>query len=127
MVRKTVFLAVALCFIAFFAAAQENAGQPQTAEMVMLKGDIIDNMCADANEMDLANFVKTHTKACATSPACAATGYSLVVDGKAHKFDRESSFKVEEFLKDPGSKLQVMVEVNKANDILNLLSIRNQD
>ncbi len=125
--KKLIFLVIALCFIAFFAVAQENTEQAPAAEMVTLRGDIIDNMCADANEANLANFVKTHTKACATSPACAATGYSIVVDGKAWKFDKESDFKIEEFLKDPNSKLQVVVEANKAKDVLKLLAIRNQE
>ena len=125
--KKLMFVVIVCCFIASFAAAQENAEQAPAVEMLTLRGDIIDNMCADANDMDLANFVKTHTKDCATSPACAATGYSLVVDGKAWKFDKESDYKVEEFLRDPNSKLKVMAEVRKANDILNLMAIRNQD
>ena len=127
MVKRIVFLAMVICFAASFVSAQEAADQVPAVEMLTLKGYLIDNMCADANETDLANYVKTHTKECATSPACAATGYSLVVDGKAWKFDKESDYKVEEFLRDPNSKLKVIAEVRKANDILNLMAIRNQD
>jgi hypothetical protein len=33
------------------------------AEVLIIKGDIIDNKCAEANKADLANFVKSHRPA----------------------------------------------------------------
>jgi hypothetical protein len=91
-----------------------------------LKGDIIDNMCADSHTEDLAEFVASHTKGCALMPSCVASGYSLFVDGKLHKFDEASNKKIEEFLKKDDSRLQVEVTIIKKEDKISLVSIKNQ-
>jgi hypothetical protein len=94
-------------------------------EAMILKGEIIDNMCAGTQKPEqLAEFVKTHPKTCALS--CVASGYSIFADGKLQKFDMESNAKIEEFLKKESSKLQVEVVVKKIDDALSLVSIDNQ-
>lgn len=101
------------------------SAQTTIPETMILKGDIIDNMCAGSQKAEqLAEFVKTHTKTCALS--CVASGYSIFADGKLQKFDMESNAKIEEFLKKEDSKLQVSVVVKKVGDVLSLVSIENQ-
>lgn len=110
------------------APVQPAVDQP-AAEEVTLKGDIIDNMCADAQTPEnLANFVATHTKECATAPGCVASGYSIYTpDGKLMKFDAESSVKVADYLKTADSKLKVDVTAKKTQDTLSLVSIKAQE
>jgi len=95
-------------------------------EVMTLKGVIIDNMCVSANKDNLAEFIKTHTKQCALMPDCVASGYSLFVDGKLHKFDQPSNKKIEEFLRKDESKLEVVVKGEKVGEELKLVSIENQ-
>ena len=95
-------------------------------ETIILKGTIIDNHCAAMGKDNLAEFIKTHTKACALMPDCAASGYSIFADGKLHKFDQASNKKVEEFLKKDESKLEVAVKAEKVGEELKLVSIENQ-
>ena len=95
-------------------------------EVMTLSGTIIDNMCANANKDNLAEFIKTHTKQCALMPDCVASGYSLFADGKIYKFDQASNKKVEEFLKKDESKLEVVVKAEKVGEELKLASIENQ-
>ena len=136
--KKALVLVAALVFVTGLAFAQvQDSSQPPAApaapvqekaasDVMTLKGDIIDNMCAGAQSPEgLAGFVKTHTKTCALS--CAASGYAIFSDGKLTKFDKDSSMKVEEFLKKEGSKLQVVVEVKKTGEELSLVSIKNQE
>ncbi|MFA5119456.1 MAG: hypothetical protein WC695_11525 [Candidatus Omnitrophota bacterium] len=116
--KKNFLLVTLFCLLTTFAFAQSSS------EAIVLKGDIIDTMCADAHKGDLAGFVATHTKECAL--ACVASGYELYTDGKLMKFDAASNAKIEEFLKKEDSKLQVSVTVQKTGETLNLLSIENQ-
>jgi hypothetical protein len=115
---KTVTLALLLAGLAALALL--------AGEAITLKGTIIDNHCAESNKDHLAHYVMTHTKECAVMPHCAASGYSIFVDGKLHKFDAESSQKVEEFLKKDESKLEVVVTAEKIGEELKLISIENQ-
>jgi len=95
-------------------------------EVMTVKGIIIDNMCANANSDNLAEFIKTHTKQCALMPNCVASGYSLFTEGKLHKFDQASNKKIEEFLRKVESRLEVVVKVEKVGEELKLVSIENQ-
>ncbi len=153
--KKVLFILFALCFVSSLAFAQD-ATQPvaattttettttattttttdaaviapvvaTTPETIALKGYIIDNRCASANNKDtLGEFVKTHTKQCATLPACMESGYSIYADGKLLAFDKNSNAKVAEFLKNADSKLQVSVTAKQVGDELSLVSIENQ-
>jgi hypothetical protein len=89
-----------------------------------LTGNIIDNMCADANKDKLAAFVATHSKQCALS--CVESGYAIFADGKLYKFDQDSNARVAEYLKKEDSKLQVVVTAKKVGEELSLVSIENQ-
>jgi len=109
------FLLVGFVAVAFLAA-----------KPVTLRGTIIDNRCADMNKDNLAEFIKTHTKACALMPECVASGYAIFADGKLHKLDAESSKKIEEFLKKEESKLEVVVKAEKVGEEFKLISIENQ-
>jgi len=96
-------------------------------EARVLKGDVIDNLCAGMNKDNLAEFVKTHTKECTLKPGCMNSGYSIFSDGKLYAFDKDSNAKVAEFLKKADSKLQVTVTAKQVGDELNLVSIENQN
>lgn len=104
--------------------AMEKSAKP--ADVMTLKGVIVDNNCAGANEKDLATFVKTHPKSCALMPKCAATGYSIYSDGKLYKFDKASNDKVRKFLEEKDSKLEVVVKAEKVGDEWKVESIENQ-
>jgi hypothetical protein len=109
------------------AAPVVEAAPVKEAEEMVLKGDIIDNNCANALKPDkLAEFVKGHLKACTLMPNCVASGYSIYSDGKLHKFDKPSNAKIEEFLKVAENKLQVVVKAKKTAEGLSLVSIENQ-
>ena len=141
--KKVLFVLMALCFVSSLAFAQEatkpvavttaantsiaTAANTAAVEVMVLKGDVIDNNCADANKGTLAEFVKTHTKECALKPVCMNSGYSIFANGKLYKFDKDSSAKVAEFLKKADSKLQVTVTAKQVGDELNLVSIENQN
>lgn len=102
--------------------------QPTAAETILLVGDIIDNLCVDMQTSEgLPEFVKTHTKQCTLKPECVASGYSIFSDGKLYKFDKESNTKIEEFLKEEDSKLQVSITAKKVGEELSLVSIENQE
>lgn len=121
--KRLILLAAALCLTASSAFAQNST----ESVILTLRGDIIDNVCASAQKPSaLPAFVRAHTKACATMPACMAGGYSIFVGGKLFKFDKASNAKIVEFLNKPNSKLQVVVEAKKAGDELTLVSITNQ-
>ncbi|MFA4889757.1 MAG: hypothetical protein WC628_09335 [Candidatus Omnitrophota bacterium] len=107
--------------------AEVAPAAPVVPETVTLKGEVIDNACVSSQTPEnLANFIKKHTKQCALKPVCAASGYSIYADGKVLKFDKDSSAKVEQFLKEKKSKLLVVVEAKKIGDELSLVSIKNQ-
>jgi hypothetical protein len=122
--RKLVALVVLACIFPAMAFAADKIAIPSDA--VVIKGTLIDNMCAEANKGDIDKFVKTHTKECALMPACAASGYSLYVDGKLVNLDAGSSAMAEEFLKAPDSKLDVEMEVENKEGDLSVISIMNR-
>lgn len=95
-------------------------------EAVTLKGTVIDNMCADGNKDNIAEFIKTHTKQCALMEHCVASGFSIYADGELHKFDDESNAKIAEFLRRSDSKLNVVVKAERSGRELSLISIENQ-
>jgi len=95
--------------------------------VIVLKGDIICNNCASLNKDTLAEFVKTHTKECALKEECAASGYSIVADGKLYAFDKDSNAKVMEFIQKADSKLQVTVTAKQVGEELSLVAIDNQN
>lgn len=123
---KKTFTFLALGLIALLSFAFQVQADSHLGETITLEGDIIDNMCAGGHKDDLAEFVASHTKSCALMPNCIASGYSLFVDGKLHKFDDASNTKIEEFLKKSDSKLQVSVTITKTEDLISLVSIKNQ-
>lgn len=143
---KVLCLTLALCFAAtmvFAEVAPSNAtvetapaavpaveapATPPPApviERVSLSGEIIDNACAESQKTEeMLAFLKKHTKKCVLK--CAASGYSLYANGMLLKFDAASNAKVEEFLKNSKSKLKVVVEADKVENTLSLISIKNQ-
>jgi hypothetical protein len=121
--KRIALLSLMLCVVTSLAFAQDTV---KTDASVTISGIVIDNLCADANKATLAEFVKTHPKSCALLANCAASGYSILSEGKLSKFDKESSAKVEEFLKKDSSKLEVVVVAKKVGEELSLVSIENQ-
>ncbi len=117
--KKFISLLLVLVFAASAAFAQD------ASSTVTLQGVVIDLKCAGTKDaQQLAEFAKTHAKDCAL--ACASSGYAILADGVLTKFNKDSSVKVEEFLKKADSNLQVVVEVKKAGEELMLVSIKNQ-
>lgn len=131
---KRLFLfALAFSMMATVAFAQSDtesaavaAPVPVAEDTIVLKGDIIDNMCVNAHKDSLADFVKTHAKECPLAPGCMESGYSIFADGKLYKFAKDSNAKVVEFLKKDDSKLQVVITAKDENGELSLVSIENQ-
>lgn len=118
--KRVIPIVLALCFVVSLAFAQG-------AETTAITGDIIDNMCLDAHKLeDIAQFVKGHSKQCAITPECEASGYSIYSEGVVNKFDKESNARIAEFLKKEDSKLQVVVTAVKKGEELKLVSIENQ-
>lgn len=118
--KRVIPIVLALCFVVSLAFAQG-------AETTAITGDIIDNMCLDVHKTeDIAQFVKGHSKQCAITPECEASGYSIYSEGVVNKFDKESNARIAEFLKKEDSKLQVVVTALKNGEELNLVSIENQ-
>lgn len=124
--RKKSFVMLTLGLIVLLSFSFQVQAAANEGETITLKGDIIDNLCANGNKDNLAEFVKSHTKSCALMPNCVASGYSLYVDGKLHRFDDASNKKIEEFLKKSESRLQVVVTITKTEDLISLVSIKNQ-
>jgi hypothetical protein len=117
---KVISSLLTIIFVTTMALAQQ-------AEVMTVKGYIIDNMCAHSQSPEqLDEFVKVHTKECALAPQCMASGYSIYADHKLMKFDKPSNAKVAEFLNNPDSKLLVTAEVKKAGEELELISIKNE-
>lgn len=125
---KKLFLALlVVCAVTSFAFAQGDAPVATTSDQaVAIKGIIIDNMCAGSHKDSLAEFVKANPKSCILMPDCASSGFSIYADGKLTKLDKESSAKIEEFLKKEDSKLEVDVTAKKAGEELNLVSVENK-
>lgn len=92
-----------------------------------LQGVIVDNMCADGEKNNLANFIKVHDKACALQKECQASGYSLYLNGKIEKFDEKSNEVIKDFLGREESRLTVEVTVKRKGDRLSLIDIANVD
>jgi hypothetical protein len=136
--KKILFVAMVLCFVASIGFAQEAAAPAATEgalvpaaapaeETMTLTGVIIDNLCAGAHAADLAEFVKTHTKQCALMPDCEKSGYSLLVDGKLMKFDAASNAKVAEYLKVELSTLEAEIVAKKAGEEISVVSIKGKE
>ena len=124
--RKTTLGILMVGVLAILAMTLQLEAFTGEEEVITLKGDIIDNMCANASKDKLEEFVKTHTKECALMTHCVASGFSIYADGKLHKFDEVSNKKIEEFLNKSASKLQVVVSAKKLGETYSLLSIENR-
>jgi len=116
-------MAMTLTATGAFAAENKKGYKP---EKITLSGVLVDNKCAAAHRSNLEQFIKSHTKECALKPDCAASGYSLYHYGALIRFDRESSKKIEQFLKKKNSSLSVIVEAEKSGNEYRLISIRNK-
>src|ERR1035437_1154230 len=128
--KKFIFTAMALVFVASMAFAVENAAKISKAAAVKpveMEGIIIDNLCATGNKAKLPEFIKTHTKSCALMPNCAKSGYSLYMpDGSLNPFDKASNVRIEKFLKKKASNLEVSVSVKEQlSGELKLVTIKN--
>jgi len=109
--------------MSFMAMAAESM---PPGKVMTMEGYIIDSKCAEANKANLADFVKTHTKECATADACKASGYNLYSDDKLYKFDKASNKKVSKFLAKADSTMHVNAKVkHEKDDMVKLISIEN--
>ncbi|MDD5561998.1 MAG: hypothetical protein PHT50_07750 [Candidatus Omnitrophica bacterium] len=150
MMKKMLFVLMAFCFASSLAFAEDVTESGDTTmadtamsndtaatmpadtaesapETMVLKGDVVDNMYADANKDNLAETIKANTKENSLKPECMDSGYSIFADGKLYAFDYDSNAKVADFLKNADSKLQVTVTAKQVGDELSLVSIENQE
>jgi hypothetical protein len=130
--KTIVVTSMLICFCSLFIVAHAESpspsAKPNMESKMTFQGTIIDNKCATANKDSLASFTKTHTKECALMPGCAASGYSLYTsEGALIAFTKGSSKKVEKFLKNSKSKLEVSVVAEKEGNEMKLISIKNKD
>ena len=104
--RTTLVLAtLALAAMASIALAQ--------AQKVTLRGYLIDKMCstrAMKSESPTAS-AKKHTKACASMPKCAGSGYGVVSEDKFYTFDDKGNDMAKELLNNTKKDDSLSVEV----------------
>lgn len=108
-------------------SAVEPAAGPAAVPVVSLRGVIVDNLDArDRSPEQLSDFIAAAGKECLLQPQCAISGYSIYADGRLYELDRDSSYQVEAFLKQPHSTMEVEVEVSEKDDQYCLVSIKNR-
>lgn len=86
-------------FLAVGASAQSKTkekveSKTKTAMKAMTyRGYVVDEMCASGMEKsaDAMSKAAAHTRDCALSEHCAASGYGLFINGKYHPFDSKGS------------------------------------
>ena len=121
---------MAICMVGSLAFAQEATTKhaaEASADSMVLRGVLIDNLNADANNADLPEYIKTYTRVKALKPESLARGFSIYAEGMRYPFDAVSCGKVSEFIKTPGNKIHVSAIVKKAsNNEVTLVSIENQ-
>lgn len=88
--NKIVGLFVLASFVALPALAQEKKAEGKS---VTLHGYVVDVMCSKKMSKSGTAMEKAanHTKDCALSDGCAASGYGIFSDGKYYKFDAAGS------------------------------------
>jgi hypothetical protein len=94
-------------------------------------GFIVDTKCMTSKEAKQAEqegkldaFVKEHSKQCVL--ACKSGGCGFYSEGRLWKVDKESSGRIEAFLKRPGSLLHVKADVYEAGkDKIGLFNLHN--
>ncbi|HOD13987.1 MAG TPA: hypothetical protein PK307_03840 [Spirochaetota bacterium] len=123
--KHLIFMMITFTVISTGAIAADNQ-KGKISENITISGILVDNHCADAHKSSMEQFIKSHTKECALMPDCAASGYSLYHYGALLRFDKESSKKVEQFLRKKGNRLDVVVVVKKAGEKYSLVSIKNK-
>ncbi len=96
---KYIGIAMLALFLAVGASAQSKENTTAKAEMkgpakeMTYSGYVVDQMCAGGMEKkaDAMTKAAAHTRDCALSEHCAASGYGLFINGKYHPFDSKGS------------------------------------
>jgi len=128
--RKVLLAFAAVMMVMAYGMATQAvaAKKAPKAETMTMSGYIIDTKCATDNKDKLDEFVKSHTKECATAPACQKSGYNFYSEGKLYKLDKASNKKAIDFLKKADSKLNVKVEMSHGKgDVIKLMKIENAE
>ena len=104
---KTLIL---FCSLVLFVAATTIA---QEAKPVVLKGYIVDQMCASrmATKTNAMEKAAGHTKDCALEDDCAGSGYGVFSEGKYYKFDEKGSAQAKTLIEKSKRAKQLYFEV----------------
>ena len=104
---KTLIL---FCSLVLFAAATTIA---QEAKPVVLKGYIVDQMCAArmATKTNVVEKAASHTKDCALEDDCAGSGYGVFSEAKYYKFDEKGSAQAKALIEKSKRAKQLYFEV----------------
>ncbi len=114
------------------ASGASASGDKKTETKAMsYSGYVVDQMCGSgmakkANAMDKA---AAHTKDCALSASCAASGYGLFIKGKYHPFDSKGSGLAKAMLEKSTKADHMYAEVTGTmkGNTLNVTAIKEAD
>ena len=100
---------ILFCSLAVFAATTFA----QEAKPVVLKGYVVDQMCAArmATKANVMEKASSHTKECALEDDCAGSGYGIFSEGKYYKFDEKGSAQAKALIEKSKRAKQLYFEV----------------
>ncbi len=103
--RTTLVLATLALAMASIALAQ--------TQKVTLRGYLIDKMCSTRamKSESPTGAAKKHTKACASMPKCAGSGYGVVSENKFYTFDDKGNEMAKELLNSTKKDDSLSIEV----------------
>ena len=127
--KKYAFMVLVIFASAIVAKAQEKNDMKASSDPKPMVGYLVDEMCG--SKMAMSDVKKSnakaarHTKDCALSDHCKASGYGLVSGGKFYKFDDAGDQKAVAYLDatKKESKLKVSVVGTLDGDKLKVTSI----
>jgi len=113
---------IALAAVAAFGVSFTSIARAEEAKKTEMTGVLIDQHCGDemakkdgAKSEDIQKAAMEHKKGCALK--CGKDGgMALMSDGKMMNFDKESSEKAMDYLKEKGHKPSVAIMASKNDD-----------
>jgi len=101
----------AFCTLVLFAAF--TTASAQEAKPTVLKGYVVDQMCAMkmAKKENAMEKAEGHSKECALEDDCAGSGFGIFSDGKYYKFDEKGSAKAKALIEKSKREKKLYFEV----------------
>ncbi|HUI65501.1 MAG TPA: hypothetical protein VL126_11730 [Bacteroidota bacterium] len=116
----------AFCTLVLFAAL--TTASAQEAKPTVLKGYVVDQMCAMkmAKKENVMEKAEGHSRECALEDDCAASGYGIFSDGKYYKFDEKGSAKAKALIEKSKREKKLYFEVrgNVGDGTIDVASIK---